>query len=178
MVGPAGPLRQQRQPRTLSVPRARAPGIVARNRARVKRGSRLVGSSAKRMRALRSVAISRAFGTSSSGRTSASPAIAVGIGEVRAIAPRPPMPLPRVEPDQNGLGLIVERVGGQHGTRAGLSPRRRAADSAPAARPPAIRWRACAPCQRKVRCATPSLRASRFTAAASRRASSASHDRP
>ena len=78
------------------------------------------------------------------------------------------------QPDQHGLGLIVERVGGEHMLRAGLArARRRAAGSAPAAPPPAARSTACVPVQRSVRCATPSERASRFTAAASRRASGA-----
>ncbi len=53
--------------------------------------SRLVGSSAKAILALPSVAISRAFGRCNSGRASKNPSRSL----CRAIAARPAMPLPR-----------------------------------------------------------------------------------
>ena len=61
--------RQQRKPRRVD-PRAASAGIERPQRARVKRGSRLWDRRQRRSSRLGSVAISRAFGTSSSGRTS------------------------------------------------------------------------------------------------------------
>ena len=64
--GPAAPAAARVEPL-----RAKRRHRACAARARVKRGSRLLGSSAKAMRPLRNVATSRALGISSSGRTSA-----------------------------------------------------------------------------------------------------------
>ena len=95
--------------RLASSPSPASTGISARSRARVKRGSRFDGSSQNGDAGRpRSVAISRAFGRSSSGRTSKSGAVPVRRARraepddprsmssgSRAMAASPVMPLPR-----------------------------------------------------------------------------------
>ena len=89
-IGAGEPRRQPRQI-AASPPSAASTGINARSRGRVKPVSRLVGSSAKSILALFSVAMSCDFETSRNGRASSTPSRSV----CRAIAARPAMPLPR-----------------------------------------------------------------------------------
>ena len=80
-----------------------------------------------RCRRARSVAMRRAFGISSSGRTStASPP--TGSGAVARHGAEPAEAAAAAHADQHGLGLIVERVCGDDGaglrTRGGLASSR------------------------------------------------------
>ena len=100
--------RQQREPARVEPSRASA-GITARSRARVKRGSRFEASSAKPMPARASVAMSRDFGMSSSGRTSVIPC-RTPASSTRTPSREPGDAAAARQADQHGLGLIVERV--------------------------------------------------------------------
>ena len=85
-------------------------------------------------------------------------------------AASPVMPLPRAMRIRTVSAWSSQRVRGQDAARTRSRGRlRRAGDNAHARAPPAGRSSACVRVQRRVRWATPSWRASRLTAAASRR---------
>ncbi len=141
--------------------------MIARNRGRVKPVSRLVGSSAKPTLALFSVAISRDFEISSSGRASRTPSRSLS----RAIAASPAMPLPR-SIRINSVSAWSSRVCAVRicvapCLRAACASRRYRAARAAAGNPVF----GLAPVQRRVWCGRSSDFASRLTSRASRAAS-------
>ena len=165
-----------------SRPSLASSGISARSRARVKRGSRLEGSSAKGILAASSVAISRDLGRSSRGADenecgprAAGPIARKRGGSCRAAGAaltlhrrKPAQPAAAAHADQHRLGLIVERMRGEDVRRARLARGlRQQAGSARRAPPAAGRssasGRSSAGCGARCR----AVRASLATAAAS-----------
>ena len=140
--------------RAASSPSAASAGISARRRARVKRGSRFDGSSAKATPCAFSVATRRRFGTASSGRIRVRPPSS---GQARFRLPWRRDPSVRCR----GQGASARfQLGRRACVPSGClwprpcAPQRPAAGSAPAGRLPVSRSAASFLVQRMVRCAT------------------------